>query len=155
MESMAFIFQVASCPLDSAYSLLSSKIRLTSSLWINQVREILTPLIFPSCSQRRIVEPGSPRSSATWFGLSMTVLPVSFSCLVRKSVINFALLSGANLSSSAHRRLKVRLSFRLPGALLPFGRLLDTRASPSWSDSRPCSVPGQWLYNHIPDPGDF
>lgn len=47
------------------YYLLSSKILLTSFLWINQVREILTPLILPSRNQRRIVEPGSPKSSAT------------------------------------------------------------------------------------------
>jgi hypothetical protein len=137
-----------------SYPLLSFKILPTSSLWINQVREILTPLILPSRSHRRIVEPGSPKSPATWSGLSMTALPVSFSCSDRKSAINLALLSGASLSSSAHRRRKVKLSFRPPGALLPFGRLLDTKASPSWSDSPPCSVPGLWLYNHIPDHGD-
>jgi len=146
------------CPLVGLflelYHLLSSKIRFTSSLWINQSREILTPLILPSRNHRRIVEPGSPKSSATCSGLSITALPDSSLRFARNSPINFALLSGASLPSSAHRRRKVKVSFRTPGALLPFGRLLDTRASPSWSDSRPCSFPGQWPYNHIPDPGD-
>ena len=67
------------------YYLLSSKILLTSFLWINQVREILTPLILPSRNQRRIVEPGSPKSSATCSGLSMTAPPDSSPFFARKN----------------------------------------------------------------------